>query len=164
MTSQPVLAPGVPAQIADLFDSDTIVWERGCRLWTGATNGRGYGQLRVKGKLYRAHRYVYELVNGPIPAGLCVLHRCDVRACVNPAHLFLGTNADNTADMMAKGRGVFPTGERASSAKLTEHQVRIIRQRCAAGETHRSVAAMFGISHNAVGSIVRRRTWREVQP
>lgn len=76
----------------------------GCWLWTGAVSGRGYGKLGIDGRDIGAHRLAWELAYGPIPAGLFVLHTCDVRRCVNHAHLFLGTAADNTRDMFEKGR------------------------------------------------------------
>ena len=77
-----------------------------CHLWTGSTTGPGYGQIGggKKGVVLLAHRVAWELAHGPIPDGMCVLHKCDVRACVNPTHLFLGTKKDNTHDMLRKGR------------------------------------------------------------
>jgi hypothetical protein len=84
----------------------------GCLLWTGRYGRHGYGTYgggRI-GERRQAHRVVWEDVNGPIPDGLFVLHRCDVRGCVNPDHLFLGTAKDNTRDMMAKGRAHFVGG------------------------------------------------------
>ena len=76
-----------------------------CWLWTGWKDWGGYGILTVKDKNIKAHRFSWELFFGPIPLGLKVLHKCDVRLCVNPDHLFLGTNLDNSRDMVNKGRG-----------------------------------------------------------
>lgn len=74
-----------------------------CWIWTRCRDRRGYGRFSAKGHR-RAHRFSWALTNGPIPPGMCVLHRCDNPPCVNPAHLFVGTSNDNVADMMAKGR------------------------------------------------------------
>jgi hypothetical protein len=78
--------------------------EGGCHIWGGARNVWGYGRLKRGGRMYAAHRVAWEMKCGPIPAGLLVLHRCDNRLCVNPDHLFLGTQYDNMCDMRAKGR------------------------------------------------------------
>ena len=76
----------------------------GCRLWLAFLNATGYGQIRYKKRAYQAHRLAWIAKHGPIPEGLQVLHKCDVRSCINPDHLWLGTQADNIHDMIAKGR------------------------------------------------------------
>ncbi len=105
--------------------SITRVPESGCWIWTKSINRSGYGKTKVRGKDVTAHRWSYELHKGPIPDGLHVCHSCDVRACVNPAHLWLGTHKDNNDDMIKKGRQAthIPTPTR----KLTEDEVREIR-------------------------------------
>ena len=124
--------------------------ENGCMLWNASIRENGYGQFHLKGKVVKAHRYAYELAYGKIEDDRLVCHRCDVRACVNPDHLFLGTNAENTADMIAKQRS--GNGRR----KLTESQVREIRS---STETQRQLAERFQISIQHVYYIRRGTRW-----
>jgi hypothetical protein len=133
-----------------------------CWLWTGATNGTGYGRFsRDRQSLVSVHRFSYELQVGPVPAGMCVLHRCDVRNCVRPDHLFLGTVADNNQDMIAKGRG--STGQRNGAAKLTDQQVREIRAAHRQGVPGRSLAKRYGCSEQNISAVVLRKLWKHVQ-
>jgi hypothetical protein len=91
-----------------------------------------------------------------------VLHRCDVPACVNPDHLFLGTHDDNMADKAAKGRVVVPAGERNHLSKLTAAQVLAIREACGSGESQTSVASRFGLNQTHVSRIVRGTAWAAI--
>lgn len=138
----------------------------GCWLWTGFVHpgkGHGYGMLKNKrsgvDKNYLAHRLAWTLHKGEIPNGLIVCHRCDNRICVNPDHLFLGTDQDNCDDKISKGRARPPVGEANRHAKLTEDVVRFIR---ASELPANDIAAQFGITNGAVYHIRNRHTWRHV--
>jgi hypothetical protein len=131
--------------------------ENGCWNWGGAKCPQGYGFIKRKdGAQLRTHRVAYELAFGPIPKGMFVCHRCDNPSCVRPNHLFLGTQADNMADMVAKGRAARNAGEHNGSARLTTEQVERIR---AAEETHDYLSKIFGVSAAAIGLIKRRERW-----
>jgi hypothetical protein len=134
----------------------------GCILWIGTVNSRGYGSINNGyGKMLYAHRVAWELANGPIPAGLFACHRCDVRRCVNPEHLFLGTVSDNQADMVAKGRS--NRGERHGNVRVTEPIVREIRAKYAAGGiTMVELAIEYGVCRTNILHIVNRKSWKHV--
>jgi predicted XRE-type DNA-binding protein len=132
----------------------------GCWEWTGSKNVWGYGRIKIRRKVHMAHKVAYTLHYGPIPDGLVICHRCDNRGCVNPAHLFIGTYADNSADMVSKGRQA--RGERNANAKLTEAVVREMRQLYASGMKQDALAARFNISQMTVSDVIRRRTWRHI--
>ena len=128
----------------------------GCWLWTSYRNEHGYGLLSFRGvKNRRAHRIAWELTNGAIPHGLQVLHRCDVRTCVRPDHLFLGTNADNLLDCAKKGRNV--------ACVLTHDQVREVRKLLPSMK-QRAIAARFGVKHGVISDIKLGLTYAHVPP
>lgn len=133
--------------------------ECGCRIWTRSIESQGYGTIQWCGRVRKLHRLVWELVYGPIPSGMCVLHRCDVRCCISIHHLFLGTHQDNMSDMMAKGRNVPNRGSKNGLAKLTEEQARSVRED---QRSHKQIAAEYGISTAHVSNVKRRKTWRHV--
>jgi hypothetical protein len=134
--------------------------ESGCWLWTGGMSSTGYGRITRdgRGRQVGAHRLSYEAFVGPIPEGMQVLHRCDVRRCVNPEHLFLGTLQDNMDDMHAKGRGA-PFGH---APKLSSEDVLEIQRRAAAGEKRRDIARDFGIAHSLVTRIYAGKSHRRL--
>jgi hypothetical protein len=141
----------------------------GCWIWTGARHSiEGHGHMKIEGKSIGAHRLSYQIAFGSIPPGLFVCHQCDNPPCVNPAHLFLGTNQDNLADMLAKGRQNrrFPQifrGDLHGRAKLTSSNVLAIRQEWNAGTTSvTQFANLYGVSRGAINHVLRGNTWRHV--
>ena len=138
----------------------------GCWLWQKAKYPNGYGLIGIrkdgKTRSMPAHRASFEAFRELIPAGLWVLHKCDVPICVNPEHLFLGTNHDNVLDMWAKGRAVPPPwvpGEKQGASKLTEAAVRDIRRRYGMGESQYKLAADYDVTQANISRIVTRQTW-----
>jgi hypothetical protein len=132
----------------------------GCWLWTGWRNQRGYGAFGVTpDRPMQAHRFAWQMAVGPIPEGLCVLHRCDNPPCVRPDHLFLGTRADNWADAHAKGRDCPPprmVGERNPAARLTAAEVQAIRRD---SRPRRFIESAYGVGKSTVGRIKRGQSW-----
>jgi len=142
-----------------------------CWRWTGTTL-LGYGRFGRGGRdggTAQAHRVSWEINVGPIPPGMSVLHSCDVnwppgdigyRRCVNPSHLFLGTDRDNNRWMAAVGRST--RGERNPGARLAEADVVAIRERHADGASIRSLMESFGVSETTISEVVNRRRWRHI--
>jgi hypothetical protein len=149
-----------PRPLADRFNEKwRLNRKTGCWLWRGAHHVFGYGTIGVGSvkdgskNVRGAHMVSWELHRGPIPKGKHVLHRCDVPACVNPSHLFLGSHADNLKDASIKGR---------MARKLTAEDIREIRRRRGNGEKIVPLGKEFGITHAMVSHIYLRRTWRYV--
>ena len=138
-----------------------------CWVWTGATS-KGYRKISVNGKMQLAHRVSYELYNGDIPEGeghhgMCCLHRCDTPACVNPAHLFLGTQPENVRDMEEKGRAADKRGEKNGRAKLTNHQIPYIKELWKARVfTQAKLAEIYGVSTSLINGIVNNKMRRHI--
>lgn len=145
-----------------------------CIEWTGARNTSGYGWRSFRGKATGAHRAAWIMAHGEIPEGVCVCHRCDNRLCVNVEHLFLGSHAENMADMRQKDRrkGIAPSrlgdmrGSNNGRAKLNEVAVRQIRAEYIAtredGVTTYDLAKKYGVSPSSMQALIRGDTWRHV--
>jgi len=138
-----------------------------CLEWTKARSSAGYGQKWSGGKTKYLHRLTWEEYNGPIPAGMKVLHKCDNPPCYEITHLFLGTSKDNAIDMAKKGRQTFqknpekhPRGRKHHNAKFTEDEIRKIR---ASPDSMRALARKYNVSFATMQSIVKRKTWIHVR-
>lgn len=159
--------------------------EGGCWLWTGSCGIKGYGQFYLNRTMRLAHRVSYTLNIAPIPAGLFVCHSCDQRLCVNPAHLWVGTNLDNMRDCCAKGRiasgdrsfarlhperlsrgaahAASRRGELNGSAKLTAANVIEIRERYASGGIYQAqLAREFEVDKTLISLVIKRKTWAHI--
>ena len=131
----------------------------GCWLWIGALGRPGYGSFCISKTPTRAHRASWLLHNGTIPEGQFVLHKCDVPACVNPEHLFLGTGLDNVRDCISKGRAALRRGEANGNSKLTEEDVKTIR---ASKLTAAAIAQDYEVSAVLIHKIRQRRIWEHI--
>lgn len=136
-----------------------------CWPWKGTAKKNDYGNFLFDGRLTKAHRVAWILTHGPIPAGLFVCHHCDNKPCCNPygdKHLFLGTPADNAADMFSKDRQTKARvrGERHHKAKLTERDVLFIREKVRQGKPYARLARYLGVDSSLVRQIALGKVWR----
>lgn len=137
---------------------DKASGENSCWLWKACRVPKGYGKVSIATSVSRyAHIVAWELTKGEIPFGKCVLHSCDNPPCVNPAHLFLGTRADNNADMLAKGRHA--RGERQGHAKLSAADVLAIR---ASSEMQANLARRYRVCDATISMIIAGKRWRHI--
>lgn len=140
------------------LDDQTIpVTESGCWIWLGMLDSGGYGTIKLNRRTQKAHRVSWEHYRGLIPDEIKVLHRCDIPMCINPDHLFLGTQAENIADMIAKGRNRGSPGEQNGRAKLTVKQVLEIRHSCSGVV---STSKQYGVSPSMISQIRLGQSWK----
>lgn len=139
----------------------------GCWLWLGAVNEKGYGRISIgsrrggTARMLSAHRVAYSAYSREaIPDGLNVCHQCDNPSCINPGHLFLGTQAENVSDMYGKGRARPSSGEAHHNAKITQAIANEIRRLRATGLTRRKIEIALGLSRGVVENVVAGKTWK----
>jgi hypothetical protein len=136
-----------------------------CWMWTAGKDTHGYGNFQMIDKILLSHRVAWILTKGSIPEGsgphgTCIMHRCDQRACCNPAHLQSGSNRDNVLDKIAKGRDRSPYGDSHGMSKLTSEKAACIRNIYAEGGiTQETLGAIFGVDRSVIGRIVNNRLW-----
>lgn len=136
----------------DRFDAKVMLIPfSDCHYWTGAQASHGYGDFKINGRRQRAHRVAYERHHGPIAEGLVVRHRCDQPMCVNPAHLSLGTQADNMRDAAERNR--MPSGDRHHNARLSDAEVEQVLALAASGEQTGAIATRFNVSRALVSTL-----------
>lgn len=135
-----------------------------CWNWIAGRGSMGrYGSFCVRGKMEQAHRVSWVLTEGKeIPEDMKVLHKCDNGFCVNPSHLFLGSQKENVNDMLSKGRGNPSKGESHPKARIKAIQVIEIRRRCASGERQKDLAVEFGTDPSCISAIFLRRNWKSI--
>lgn len=129
-----------------------------CWIWKGGVVTSGYGGFHVNGKSHKAHRVSFELFVKEVPKGLLVCHACDIKLCVNPAHLFLGTNKENTADMIKKNRQA--KGADNGRAKLSWEDVKEIRHLRSTGLSYKELSKKFHVTGGNIWNILSHRTWK----
>lgn len=132
-----------------------------CWIYEGKQFSRGYGRLRHKNKYHQVHRFIYESFFGPIEKGLVCRHTCDMRACINPKHILIGTTSENMKDMVERGRSL--KGEKNHKAILTEEKVLEIRSKYKYRVySYDRLALEHGVCKSAIANIVNRKTWKHI--
>lgn len=145
------------------FWSQVRIENGSCWEWIGAKDTHGYGHMSINNRTHRVHRVSYKIFHSEIPNKLHVLHKCDNRNCVNPDHLFLGTNDDNVQDSVTKGRRRGAIGEKNCNSKFVVSDIREIRELHKANSyTPTELASLYSVATSTIHRIVTRKTWSHI--
>ena len=157
----------IPVKVRLIRNCDMSGGPDSCWIWKSEGVSGKYGQITYDNKKWKANRLSWTIFVGPIPEGKIVCHTCDVRSCINPKHLFIGTYQDNMDDMKSKGRdrrigATEKIGSKHKDAKLTEAKVLEIRRLKSIGVSSSKLSHRFGVSVNQINVIVRRKNWKHI--
>jgi len=144
-----------------LSEAEYLLLREGCKIFKGCKDTKGYGLKRIEGKLYKAHRWIWEVIYGAIPKGKIICHRCDRPACVNVDHLFLGSHKDNAEDRDRKGRASCNVGMNNGFSRLSDEIVLFIKKSKGSFK-QKDLAKKFGISQATVSDIQIGKTWKHI--
>lgn len=164
MVEAKCVIPRDPFMMARFFSKVEIqAYGAGCWLWQGAENSNGYGRFTLGDEHLLAHRVAFIIFHGEIPAGKVVCHTCDNRKCVNPRHLWLGSQSENLKDAAAKGRLKLPDtrAQKNGNTTLTWPDVKAIRRMYRQGSRQADLAAAYSVHPGTIKNIVTEKTWRE---
>lgn len=143
----------------DTTDTSDNCWEYNGYKPRGS---KSYGYIQIEGRAKIAHRVSYELNKGEIPKGYVVMHSCDNPCCINPAHLSVGTNKDNSQDMVRKGRHKYNIGAESYNTKFKDEDIIEIRKKLLDGKSISSVSREYGVSWPCIQDIKLKRTWKHI--
>lgn len=153
-----------PNEIKVFIKANSRIDAKGCWLWTAHKNEHGYGIKAVEGEQYLVHRLSAHVFSGfDINSALCICHKCDTPACVNPEHLEPGTAKDNMRHMVERNRRTWKKGSEVPNAKLVEDDILIIRERIKRGHTHKAIASDYGVDATTISAISMGRQWAHVK-
>lgn len=150
---------GLPDHISLIFSKTTIT--ETCWLFNGRKSRSGYGLIKFKGIQRPVHRFLYETFYGPIDKNLVCCHKCDVRNCINPAHIFIGTREDNQKDMKEKGRAA--KGSRNGMSKLTEDNIKNIFKLRKSGMMQKDIGKLFNVTQSHISLVLSNGTWKHLK-